>query len=135
VVEAAPGRAIFSVVHLYDAHDPYEPPEPYKTKYASEPYDGGIAYEDFAVGTLLQQLKTSGLYDGAMIAVMADHGESLGAHGEETHGVFLYDETIQVPLLINCHLRLRRKNFQRRSESIAGRTGGCDADDVAGGWT
>ena len=99
-----PDGPFFLWVHLYDAHDPYEPPEPYKTKYASEPYDGGIAYEDFAVGTLLQQLKTSGLYDGAMIAVMADHGESLGAHGEETHGVFLYDETIQVPLLIKLPL-------------------------------
>jgi tetratricopeptide (TPR) repeat protein len=55
---------------------------------------------DSAVGKLLLQLKTRGLYNGAMIAVMADHGESLGAHGEETHGFFLYDETINVPLVI-----------------------------------
>lgn len=95
-----PKGPFFLWVHLYDAHDPYEPPEPYKTRYASEPYDGGIAYVDSAVGKLLQQLKMRGLYDGAVIAVMADHGESLGAHGEDTHGIFLYDETIQVPLVI-----------------------------------
>ena len=87
-------------VHLYDAHNPYAPPEPYKSRYASEPYDGAIAYEDAAVGKLLRQLKLRGLFDGAVLAVMADHGESLGAHGEDTHGVFLYDETIHVPLLI-----------------------------------
>lgn len=90
----------FLWVHLFDAHDPYNPPEPYKTRYAAEPYDGGIAYEDSVVGELLQQLKARGLYEGTMIAVMADHGESLGAHGEDTHGIFLYDETIRVPLVI-----------------------------------
>jgi len=78
-----------------------------------------IAYEDFAVGTLLQQLKTSGLYDGAMIAVMPITASRWGAW-RRTHGVFLYDETIQVPLLIKLPLAARRKSFQRRSESIAG---------------
>ena len=95
-----PKGPFFIWVHLYDAHDPYDPPEPYKTRYASVPYDGGIAYEDHAVGKLITQLKLRGLYDSSVIAVMADHGESLGAHGEDTHGVFLYDETIHVPLLI-----------------------------------
>ncbi len=95
-----PKGPFFLWVHLYDAHDPYEPPEPYKTRYAKQPYDGEIAYEDAAVGKLLRQLKLRGLYDSAAIAVMADHGESLGAHGEDTHGIFLYDDTIQVPLLI-----------------------------------
>jgi arylsulfatase A-like enzyme len=95
-----PRGPFFLWVHLFDAHDPYQPPEPYKTRYRSEPYDGSVAYEDSVVGTFLQQLKARGLYDGAIIAVMADHGESLGAHGEDTHGIFLYDETIRVPLLI-----------------------------------
>jgi len=89
----------FVWVHLYDAHDPYDPPEPYKTRYKSQPYDGEIAYADSAVGKLLDTLREHGLYDGTLIAVMADHGESLGAHGENTHGVFLYDETLHVPLL------------------------------------
>jgi arylsulfatase A-like enzyme len=90
----------FLWVHLFDPHDPYEPPEPYKTRYAKEPYDGEIAYADSVMGTFLAKLKSSGLYDTALIALTADHGESLGAHGEDTHGVFLYDETIHVPLLI-----------------------------------
>jgi arylsulfatase A-like enzyme/Tfp pilus assembly protein PilF len=90
----------FLWVHLFDPHEPYDPPEPYKTKYAKALYDGEIAYTDAAVGKLLTQLKASGLYDGSLIAVTADHGESLGAHGENTHGIFLYDETIHVPLLI-----------------------------------
>jgi len=95
-----PKGPFFMWVHLYDAHDPYDPPEPYKSRYASAPYDGAIAYEDAVVGKLLRQLKVRGLYDGAIMAVMADHGESLGAHGEDAHGFFLYDETIHVPLLI-----------------------------------
>jgi len=95
-----PDGPFFAWLHFYDAHDPYDPPEPYKSRYAAEPYDGGIAYEDAEIGKLLRQLKSRGLYDGSAIAVMADHGESLGAHGEDTHGIFLYDETIQVPLLI-----------------------------------
>ena len=95
-----PKGPFFLWIHLYDAHAPYEPPEPYATRYASEPYDGGIAYEDAVVGKFIEQLKARKLYDGAVIAAMADHGESLGAHGEDTHGVFLYDETIHVPLLV-----------------------------------
>ena len=95
-----PKGPFFLWVHLYDAHYPYDPPQPYKRKYAAAPYDGEIAYVDSAVGKLLDQLRARGLYDGAMIAVMADHGEALGDHGEDTHGVFLYDETIRVPLVI-----------------------------------
>lgn len=90
----------FVWVHLYDAHDPYDPPEPYKTRYKSQPYDGEIAYADAAVGKLLDTLREHDLYDGTLIAVMADHGESLGAHGENTHGIFLYDETLHVPLVV-----------------------------------
>jgi len=97
---AHPQGPLFMWVHLYDAHDPYDPPEPYKTRYAATPYNGEIAYVDSVVGTLLARLKKQGLYDGALIAVMADHGEALGDHGEITHGIFLYDETIHVPLLV-----------------------------------
>ena len=91
--------SFFIWIHLYDAHDPYDPPEPFKTRYASAPYDGEIAYVDAAVGKLLSWLRLRGLYDNSLIAVMADHGEALGEHGESTHGIFLYDETIHVPLL------------------------------------
>jgi arylsulfatase A-like enzyme/Flp pilus assembly protein TadD len=114
-----PKGPFFMWVHLYDAHDPYNPPEPYKSRYASEPYDGTIAYEDAAVGKLLRQLKLRGLYDGTVIAVMADHGESLGAHGEDTHGIFLYDETIHVPLLIKLpHASAGGKRIANRVELV-----------------
>lgn len=93
-----PQGPFFIWIHLYDAHDPYDPPEPYKSKYASQPYDGEIAYADSAVGKLVSQLRLRRLYTDAVIAVMSDHGEALGDHGETTHGIFLYDETIHVPL-------------------------------------
>jgi len=90
----------FIWVHLYDAHDPYQPPEPFKSRYKSTPYDGGVAYADSAVGKLLDQLRARGLYENSLIAVMSDHGEGLGDHKEEFHGFFLYDATIHVPLLL-----------------------------------
>jgi len=99
-----PNGPFFLWVHLYDAHDPYDPPSPYKERFASAPYDGEIAYADSCVGKLFEQLRKHGLYDETLIAVMADHGESLGAHGENTHGVFLYDETLHVPLAIKLPL-------------------------------
>jgi arylsulfatase A-like enzyme len=114
-----PQGPFFIWVHLYDPHDPYDPPEPYKTRYAKEPYDGEIAYVDAAVGKLFRDLKVRGLYDGAAIAVMADHGESLGAHGEDTHGVFLYDETIRVPLVIKLpHAGTVGKRVENRAELV-----------------
>ncbi|MGB9234555.1 MAG: sulfatase-like hydrolase/transferase [Terriglobales bacterium] len=94
-----PHGPFFIWVHLYDPHDPYDPPEPYKSRYKSAPYDGEIAYADSAVGKFLGELRTSGVYENSVIAVMSDHGEALGEHGEDTHGMFLYDETIHVPLL------------------------------------
>jgi arylsulfatase A-like enzyme/Tfp pilus assembly protein PilF len=95
-----PPGPFFVWIHMFDPHDPYDPPQPYKTRYAKALYDGEIAYMDSALGHLFGQLKASGLYDGALIAVTADHGESLGAHGEDQHGILLYDETIHVPLVI-----------------------------------
>jgi choline-sulfatase len=86
-------------LHFYDAHDPYDPPEPFKSRFSSEPYDGEIAYTDSIIGSFVTGLRTRGLYDGSLVAVMADHGEALGEHGELAHGVFLYDETIHIPLL------------------------------------
>ena len=95
-----PAGPFFLWIHLYDPHDPYDPPEPYKTRYASNPYDGELAYTDSVVAKLLASLKARGQFDGSLIAVMADHGEAFGEHGEKHHGIFLYDETIHVPLLI-----------------------------------
>jgi choline-sulfatase len=96
------GGPFFLWVHLYDPHDPYTPPEPYKTRWHDEPYDGEIAYTDSAVAKLITGLRTRGLLDASVIAVMADHGEAFGEHGENHHGIFLYDETIHVPLLLKA---------------------------------
>ena len=90
----------FIWLHFYDAHDPYDPPEPFKTHYASALYDGEIAYTDSIVGSFVEVLRKHGLYQNSLIAIAADHGEAFGEHGEERHGMFLYDETIHVPLLL-----------------------------------
>ena len=94
------GGPFFLWFHLWDAHDPYNPPEPFRSKFPNTPYNAGIAYVDSIVGKLLDYLRSQGLYDNTLIAVAADHGESLGDHGELTHSIFLYDSTIHVPLLL-----------------------------------
>ena len=99
-----PEPPFFLWIHLYDAHDPYDPPEPFKQRFQTQPYDGEIAYVDSVLGKLFGELSKHELLDETLIAVAADHGESLGAHGENTHGVFLYDETLHVPLLIKLPL-------------------------------
>lgn len=94
------GAPFFLWFHLWDAHDPYNPPEPFRSRFSGAPYNACIAYVDATVGKLLDYLRKQGLFDNALIAVAADHGESLGEHGELTHSIFLYDSTIHVPLLI-----------------------------------
>jgi choline-sulfatase len=90
----------FVWVHLFDPHDPYEPPPPYSEKYKDHLYDGEIAYADSAVANWIDYLKKAGAYDNAIIIVSGDHGEGLGEHGEETHGLFLYDATLHIPLIL-----------------------------------
>lgn len=111
-----PTGPFFLWVHLYDPHDPYTPPEPYQSRYKTEPYDGEIAYTDAVVGKLLKELRERNLFDGCLIAVMADHGEGFGEHGEQHHGIFLYDETIHVPLLF----KVPRQSTGSRMETRVG---------------
>jgi tetratricopeptide (TPR) repeat protein len=99
-MKSLPAGKVFAFLHLYEPHTPYEPPEPFKTRYASAPYDGEIAAADAIVGRFLAFLKERGLYDQALIIFLSDHGEGLGDHGESEHGMFLYRETLQVPLLV-----------------------------------
>jgi arylsulfatase A-like enzyme/lipoprotein NlpI len=96
---AHPRGPRFVWVHLYDPHDPYEPPPPYSTTYEDRLYDGEVAYADSALGNFLAYLKAHNWYQNALIIVVGDHGEGLGEHHEETHGIFLYDATTHVPLL------------------------------------
>ena len=115
-VEQNPPRPFFLWVHLFDPHDPYEPPPPYRQRFASA-YDGEIAYTDAAVGRLLAALRARRLYDEALIAVASDHGEALGDHGEKTHGIFLYDDTLRVPLVLKFP---QGKSAGRRLQSAVG---------------
>jgi arylsulfatase A-like enzyme/Flp pilus assembly protein TadD len=96
---AADARPFFVWVHLYDPHDPYDPPPPYREAFAGRLYDGEIALDDDAIGTLLARLPAGGR-DRTAIAVAGDHGESLGEHGEATHGLFVYESSIRVPMII-----------------------------------
>src|SRR6185312_10082720 len=85
--------------HIYEPHTPYAPPEPYASKYPSK-YDGEIATADHVVGELIDELKRLGVYDRALVVLFSDHGEGLGDHGEDEHGVLLYSEAIHVPLMV-----------------------------------
>ena len=90
----------FLWVHFFDPHDPYDPPSDLKRRFASAPYDGEIASVDRLVGKLLRALAGRALLDQSIVVVAADHGEALGDHGEDTHGLFLYDATLHVPLVV-----------------------------------
>ncbi|HYI08930.1 MAG TPA: sulfatase-like hydrolase/transferase [Thermoanaerobaculia bacterium] len=92
-------RPFFYFLHLYEPHAPYEAPEPYRSRYANA-YDAEVAYSDALLGELFSFLRGSDLYDRALIIILSDHGEGLGDHGEDEHGIFLYREAIQVPLLV-----------------------------------
>jgi len=96
-LETRPEPRFFLFFHLYEPHKPYAPPERF-ARFA--PYDGEIAAADESLGGLVQTLRDRALYDRALVVLLADHGEGLGDHGEQEHGLFLYNETIRVPLLV-----------------------------------
>jgi arylsulfatase A-like enzyme/Flp pilus assembly protein TadD len=99
-LKKTPRRPFFLWLHLYDPHSPYDPPEPYRTEYRGHLYDGEIAYADHELGRLMTWLKQNKLYDSSLIVALSDHGESLGEHGEDEHGFFLYNATVHVPLIV-----------------------------------
>jgi arylsulfatase A-like enzyme/Tfp pilus assembly protein PilF len=100
-IKAAPaGAPFFAWIHLYDAHLPYSAPAPYRAKFAARPYDGEIAYVDAQVGRLLAALSATGALDRTIVMAVGDHGESLGEHGEEDHGMFLYESVLRIPWLV-----------------------------------
>ncbi|MGH9335916.1 MAG: sulfatase-like hydrolase/transferase, partial [Vicinamibacteria bacterium] len=86
----------FLWVHFYDPHAPYEPPSPF----AGKGYSGEIAYVDSQVGRILEAIRSRGILDSTLVVATADHGEGLGDHGEEEHGVLVYEETLLVPLIL-----------------------------------
>lgn len=97
---AAGESPFFLWVHFFDPHHPYQPPEPFRTGVGSS-YDGEVAFCDREIGRLLGRLDGSGLRSRTLVVVTSDHGEGLGEHGEATHGIFLYNSTLRVPLILS----------------------------------
>ena len=95
---ASSGQPWFVWMHLFDPHAPYSPPPPFDGQYAGHPYDGEVAATDAALAPLLEQVRV--LATPTLVVVTGDHGESLGDHGEETHGLFAYESTLRVPLIV-----------------------------------
>ena len=90
----------FVWIHCFDPHLPYDPPEPFKSRFAANPYDGEVAYVDLVMGKLLKFLKDEQLFDETVIIFSGDHGESLGQHGEPSHGFFAYNSSIWIPFIM-----------------------------------
>ena len=95
-----PQAPFFAWLHLYDPHEPYRPPRPFRDMFAQDPYDGEIAFADAILASVLDRLRAAGLLDRTLVVVTADHGESLGEHGETTHSMFVYEGAIRVPLVL-----------------------------------
>jgi arylsulfatase A-like enzyme/Flp pilus assembly protein TadD len=88
-------------LHLYDAHEPYHPPEQFRQQYPDAPYDAEIAYEDQQLGRFLAAVKAKSPADKTLFILLSDHGESLGDHGEYNHGIFLYDSTVRIAWIMS----------------------------------
>jgi choline-sulfatase len=95
----APSPPWFAWVHLFDPHAPYRPPPPFDAQYASRPYDGEVAAVDAALAPLIGDVRSAGR--PTLVIITADHGESLGEHGEASHGLFAYESTLRVPLIVS----------------------------------
>jgi arylsulfatase A-like enzyme/Flp pilus assembly protein TadD len=120
-LKKSPRRPFFFWLHLYDPHSPYDPPEPYRTQYRGHLYDGEIAYADHELGRLITWLKLNQLYGNSLIAFLSDHGESLGEHGEQEHGFFVYNATVHVPLIVKppAGSGIRPGRISRPVETVA----------------
>jgi arylsulfatase A-like enzyme/tetratricopeptide (TPR) repeat protein len=92
----------FAWIHLYDPHTPYDPPEPFRTEYKGHPYRGEVAFTDSQVGRVIAFLEQRGLLERTVVAVLGDHGESLGDHGEDSHGFFIYESVTHVPFVLRA---------------------------------
>jgi arylsulfatase A-like enzyme/tetratricopeptide (TPR) repeat protein len=108
-LEGEKENPFFVWMHLYDAHTPYEPPEPFSSQFGGAGpaglYDGEIAFADSQVGRVVSWLRASGMHEKTVIVILSDHGESLGSHGEGTHGYYVYDYAMRVPLVIAAPFR------------------------------
>jgi arylsulfatase A-like enzyme/Flp pilus assembly protein TadD len=97
---SVPARPWFAWIHLYDPHAPYRAPADYQA--GRTPYDAEVAYTDAMIGRGLDELREAGQLDRAVVVVVADHGEALGEHGEGSHGLFAYESTLRVPMIVTA---------------------------------
>ncbi len=109
-------KPLFLFLHYYDAHDDYDPPEPFAASFKENPYAGEIAYADHSIGNVVAKLKSLGMYESSLIIVTGDHGEMLGEHGEPTHMYFIYQSAMKVPLVF----KLPGSNGPHTIEDLAG---------------
>jgi arylsulfatase A-like enzyme/Flp pilus assembly protein TadD len=101
-------QPFFCWVHFYDPHLPYDPPAPYSVDFADSPYDGEIAYMDYYIGQVIAALREKNLFQQTLVVLAGDHGEAFGEKVETGHGIFLYDETLRVPMIFSAEGRLPR---------------------------
>ena len=101
-IDGVKGQRFFAWLHFYDPHTPYAPPEPFRSRYQGHPYRGEVAFADSQVGRVIQFLESKALMEKTVIAVMGDHGESLGEHGEDAHGFFIYEVATRVPFIVRA---------------------------------
>lgn len=105
-IEQAATSPFFAWIHLYDPHSPYQPPEPFATRYKAHPYNGEVAFVDSQLARLISLLQSRDLYNRTIVVIMGDHGESLGEHGEGSHGFFVYNSVTRVPFIIRTPFSL-----------------------------
>lgn len=111
-------KQFFSWIHLFDPHAPYKPPAPFNKKHSENPYAGEVEYVDEQLGLFFQFLKKNELYDQTLIIVTADHGEGLWEHGERSHGFFIYDSTVRVPLIIRAPFPFPKQRVKELVELV-----------------
>jgi arylsulfatase A-like enzyme/Flp pilus assembly protein TadD len=118
-LEQNSGGPFFLFVHLFDLHQPYDAPAAYHARAPSSEYDQELAYVDDSLGSFIEFLGRSGLHRRALLVLFSDHGESLGEHGENTHGYFIYRSTLHVPLIFRWPTGRRNSKFETRNSGGA----------------
>jgi arylsulfatase A-like enzyme/Flp pilus assembly protein TadD len=117
-LQSGTGAKTFTWIHLYEPHFPYVPPEPFASRYVASPYHGEVAYTDSVLGPLLEPLLRAGENGRTLVVLTADHGEGLGEHGEKTHGIFAYETTLHVPLILYSPRMLRPRVVTERARHV-----------------
>ncbi len=111
-------KKFFIWIHLYDPHIPYNPPPPFDEIYKGQPYRGEVEYTDYELGKFFNFLDKNEISDNSITVITGDHGESLGEHKESTHGFFIYQSTVWVPLIIKANVNFPLKRIDKIVEHV-----------------